>query len=231
MRKLLLFDIDDTLLARTNGHLEAFSVAFQQVYGVYASGIMVKYHGRTDQQIIEEVLLKCGIDKEVIKNKMTDAMQVMCDYFEAIEPYITVETFPGVAETLATLDTPDNILGLVTGNLERIAHGKLASAGIDGRFQLGGFGNDHGERAELVEKAKERASQQFGFTEEEGGIYLFGDATHDMRAAKAGGAEAIGVTTGAFTAEELHEAGADQVISGVSDQAEVLAALGLSKTG
>lgn len=84
MNKLLLFDIDGTLLARGSGQKEAFVAAFLKVHGVYAAIEMIKYQGKTDQQIAREVLLRVGIDQEIIDAKMAEFMAVMCDYFAAV---------------------------------------------------------------------------------------------------------------------------------------------------
>lgn len=224
MNKLLLFDIDGTLLAKATGHVEAFAVAFQEVYGVYASIYMIKYQGKTDQQIIREVLLACGVSEGDIQSKMSNCMAVMCNYFKTIESYVKADVLSGVTDTLTLLDTETNLLGLVTGNLEPIAHAKLGSADIDKHFKLGGFGSDAAERSELVAKAIQKAREQFGFTVDDN-IYLFGDAPQDMQAAVAGGAKAIGVTTGIYSKDELLAAGANQVISGLSDQTAVTQAL------
>jgi phosphoglycolate phosphatase-like HAD superfamily hydrolase len=224
MEKLLLFDIDGTLVAGANGPVEAFAVAFQEVYDLHASIYAINPHGKTDQEIIQAVLLGRGVPQAVIDKGMEACMEVMCSYFSEILPCVRTELLPGVAATLAMLDTTDNLLGLVTGNLEPIAHGKLGNAGVDKHFKLGGFGSDNAERSQLVEIAKQKAARQFGFVIADN-VYLFGDTPQDILAAVAGGAKAIGVTTGTYNNEALYEAGADVVISGLGSQDEVLSAL------
>ena len=225
MNKLILFDIDGTLLASAQGHIEAFAVAFKAVYGVDASMYMAKYHGKTDQQIIQEVLLASGVDQETIDAKMNSCMEVMCSYFEKIRPYVKADKLAGVHETLDALSSGNNLLGLVTGNLESIGYGKLGIAGIGEYFKLGGFGSDAMERVDLVKLAIKKAEEQFGFVRVDN-VYLFGDAPQDMQAALAGGAKAIGVTTGVYNADQLTDAGADMVIAGVGDLEAVLRAIG-----
>jgi phosphoglycolate phosphatase-like HAD superfamily hydrolase len=166
IKRLLLFDIDGTLLADTTGHREAFAVSFEKVYGVYGSIDMIQCHGKADQ-----------------------------------------------------------ILGLVTGNLESIAYGKLASAAIGQHFQLGGFGSDAAERSVLVKKAVRDASENFGCPDA-AGVYLFGDTLRDIQAAISGSAKPIGVATGIYSRKELHDAGAYAVIDSLADYDEVCRLIG-----
>lgn len=224
MNKLILFDIDGTLLANTNGHAEAFAVAFKEVYDIYGSVYMVECPGKTDQQIIREVLLNCGVSQTEIDAKMSDCLTAMCDYFGVVKPYVEAKVLPGVADALALLNTEDTVLGLVTGNLEPIAHGKLASAGLDHYFRLGGFGSDATERSALVHEAIQKAREQYGFTVTDN-VYLFGDTPQDMQAATVSGARAIGVTTGIYDRQQLEQAGAYKVIDSFADQTAILEAL------
>lgn len=224
MQKLLLFDIDGTLLSRSRGHAEAFAVAFSKVHGLYASIYMVKYQGRTDKQLIREVLLQAGVPNHDIDNKMPEFLKVMYDYFDAIQQHVRSEAVAGVPETIKLLANKGYLLGLATGNLERFAHAKLASVGIDTYFRLGGFGSDAEKRPDLVRKAMLIAQKRFGFNDPNE-TYLFGDAPEDMEAAASNGIKAIGVTTGVYRDSELRDAGATKVISGVGAQSEVIAVL------
>ena len=224
MEKLILFDIDRTLVASSTGHIEAFAVAFREVYGIYGSRDAIDHHGKTDQQIIEEVLLNRDVPLSEIRNKMGKCLQVMTEYFAAIKGTIEVAVFPGVTETLISLDTESHLLGLATGNLAPIARGKLEQAGIGAHFKVGGYGSDARERRDIVRTAVQRAKEVFRFTLDNN-AYLFGDAPYDMSAAAANGLRPIGVTTGRYAPEELSRAGAFQVIAGVGNQGEVINAL------
>lgn len=217
MNKLLLFDIDKTLLYSAQGHVEAFAVAFKQVYGVNASMYMSKHHGKTDQQILYEVLTQVGLSEEEIQPKISECMDVMCDYFQSISPFTTADMLPHVEESLKTLSDDGNLLGLVTGNLEPIAHAKLSKVDIDHYFKLGGFGNSAIDRSDLVKIAIRRAGDECRFAVKDNNVVLFGDAPQDMIAAKSGGAVAIAVTTGIYNENELLAAGADYVVDGVGN--------------
>lgn len=224
MKKLLLFDIDGTLASHYQGHIEAFAVAFKEVYGVNATIYMIDYHGKTDRQIIHDVLTACGVSRAIIDAKIDDCMRVMCEYYVAIGPNLTTEIFDGVMETLAALNTDVYLLGLVTGNLEPIAHTKLSRAHIDAFFKLGGFGNEAADRAVLIKNAIEKAASQFDFDRSDP-VILIGDTPRDIDAAKRAGVEVIGVTTGVYDFEQLTQAGATTVVDGVGDTAAFLKAV------
>lgn len=221
MKKLILFDIDGTLVARHEGHNEAFAVAFKEVHGINASIHMVDYHGKTDQQIIRDVLKVCGVPQDVIDAKMDQFMQVMCEYYVAVGPHLTTELFDGVTKALDVLDGGDYLLGLVTGNLEPIAHTKLGRADIDKYFKLGGFGNEALDRSQLVLNAIEKAKQQFDFHQDDN-VFVIGDTPRDIDAAIKAGVKSIGVATGAYNSDQLVQAGALVVLGSVGDTAALL---------
>ncbi len=224
MKKLILFDIDGTLVARHEGHNEAFAVAFKEVHGINASIHMVDYHGKTDQQIIRDVLKVCGISQDAIDAKMDQFMQVMCDYYVTVGPSLTTELFDDVTKTLDALDGDDYLLGLVTGNLEPIAHTKLGRADIDKYFKLGGFGNEALDRSQLVLNAIEKAKQQFDF-HQDNNVFVVGDTPRDIDAAIKLGVKSIGVTTGIYNSDQLSQAGATVILDGVGDSAALLTAV------
>lgn len=224
MEKLLLFDIDFTLIERANCHVDSFAVAFKEIYGVYGSIFEIDYSGMTDRQTIKNVMLKKGLISDEIDAKIEPCMDAMCRYFKTVEAYADVETIAGVPETIAKLYNSNYLLGLVTGNLEPIAHGKLSNCNINQFFKLGGFGGISEKRADLVEHAKQKAFEDFGFTKSNH-IYLFGDTPNDIFAGKTANVISIGVTTGNFTEKELFEAGADKVIGSVGNYDQLINAI------
>ena len=220
--KLVLFDIDGTLLVWGRAHRDSFSEAFRVVYGVEADVSIIAPAGMTDQQIITEVLCKKGVDDKTIKSKMNEAMKVMAEYFEREIKNDKPKLLSGVKEFLKELDKDKILMGVVTGNLESIARGKLKSVGLSEYIKLGGFGSDHISRTELVKLTIKRAEEKFGFKLNKN-VFSIGDAPSDMKAGREGGAfKCIGVTTGIFSKEQLIEAGADFVFDGLIKKEEIL---------
>ena len=224
MDKLLLFDIDFTLIDQANCHIEAFAVAFKEIYDVYGSIFEIDYFGMTDRQTIKNVMLKKGFSVDEIEQKIEPCMDAMCRYFKTVEAYTDVKTISGVPETLMKLSQDNYLIGLVTGNLEPIAHGKLSNCNINQFFKLGGFGGISEKRSDLVEQAKQEAFEYFGFKQSDS-IFLFGDTPNDIFAGKTAGVTTVGVTTGKFTEKELFEAGADKIIDSVGNYNQLINAI------
>lgn len=221
MNKLILFDIDKTLIKSSKGHNKAFSEAFKIVYGVDTTIDIINHHGMTDQQIIIEVLKKNGLDEPTIRLKLEECMNVMVKVFNKIVDNGEIIVLEGVKELLEELDKRGIIMGLVTGNLEPIARGKLEKVGLNYYFKVGGFGSDDINRTNLVRLAIKRAEENFDFKFEDN-IFLFGDAPQDMRAGKEVNVKTIGVTTGIYFKEELENAGADFILENLKGINKVL---------
>jgi len=221
MKGLVLFDIDKTLLKSSTGHADAFSVAFRKVCGIEATIDSINHHGMTDQQIIIEVLKKKGLPESEIQLKIGPCMKAMVDYFYIIQDSIHVEVLEGVPELLQALEKHSFLIGLVTGNLEPIARGKLKKAKLYQYFKLGGFGSDDVSRTNLVKRALKKAQENFNFTGDEN-VFLIGDAPQDMRAGNEAGISTIGVTTGIYSKEQLKNAAANYVVATLKDTPTIL---------
>lgn len=219
MNKLVLFDIDKTLLKSARGHHLAFSEAFKKVYGIDSDINIIEHDGMTDQQIITEVLKKNGVNEEEIKSKMGKCMTVMIEYFDNVIENEKIVILNGVPELLKELEENNVLIGLLTGNLELIARAKLTKIGLNHYFKLGGFGSDDINRANLVKIAVERAKDKFNFS---GVVFLIGDALKDMEAGKQAGVKNIGVATGKYSMEQLKAAGADFIVPSLENKEEIL---------
>jgi len=253
-KTLVTFDIDGTICVQGKGeggssekmmHTLAFNHAFLKVFGVDAHIGEVKHAGSTDQLILLHVLLERGFDKEEVSSKMGEMKEAMIEYAQANKERAGdgLTLLPGVKETLAELSTRDDVLvGLVTGNLEPIAWLKMEALGIKQYFStpnFGGFGSDYTsgdptkkaeDRAEMVRIAAKRAAASYEGVEI-GDRYHIGDAPPDVWAAEAGGAAAVGVTTGNFGEADLRpfiKGEASVVLKDLSNREEVRRVLGLA---
>jgi phosphoglycolate phosphatase-like HAD superfamily hydrolase len=126
---------------------------------------------------------------------------------------------PGVNDLLELLANNGTLLGLVTGNLEPIAWGKLKSIHIDHYFKLGGFGSDNMNRTELVKTAVKKAQDDFNFN---GTVFVIGDTPRDIKAGFEANAKTIAVATGTYSKEELEEYGADFVFDDLRNGKNIL---------
>jgi len=219
MNKLVLFDVDGTLTKTLKAHKDAFSEAVRKVYGIDTSIEILEYHGMTDKQLIIEVLKKNGLSERKIKPKVEECAKAMVYSFNKLIDTENLGALDGVRELLKALDKNNVLMGLVTGNLEPIARGKMKKIGLNHYFKVGGFGSDDIVRTELVKIAIKRA-QKIGF--KAGGVFLIGDTPRDIFAGKKAKVTTIGVATGPYSIEELKKAGADFILKDLRKTNEVL---------
>lgn len=221
MNILSFFDIDNTLIHSSRGHVEALLLSIAEVYELKARIDVINHHGMTDQEIITRILEVYGIDRAAITSGLKTCMDAMCRRYSEIVKFEDITVMEGAFDLIVRLEQNGINLGLVTGNLEMIARRKLKKVGLDQLFKIGGFGSDHFKRGELVKIAVQRAEEQFD-CDYKGRVFHFGDAPQDMQAARHGGAVPIGVATGVFTARQLTAAGAEIILPDLKDADHIL---------
>jgi phosphoglycolate phosphatase len=125
MNILTLFDIDNTLIRSSIGHKRAFTEAVKDVYGLEVDINVLDYHGMTDPEILRKVLRKYNLDEETIDSDLENCMTVMPLKYDKIVESEKIVILDGVYDLLTQLRQRGILLGLVTGNLEKIARAKL----------------------------------------------------------------------------------------------------------
>jgi len=206
--KLVLFDIDGTILLTDGAGKRAIHRALIEVFGATGPDDHA-FGGKTDPQIVRELMRVVGHGDDHIDARMTELLDRYVVYLQE-ELQIGAEgirVMPGVRELLDALDARDDaIVGLLTGNLEEGARAKLSSAGIDpDRFVIGAFGSDHEERGRLPAVAQRRAWEQLGIEVVGEDVIVIGDTPADILCGRDVGARAIAVATGHYTMAELGE--------------------------
>lgn len=200
---LLLFDIDGTLVQLDGTGRAAITEALSTVNGQPISTEAVSFSGRTDPDIFEAILAEN--DLPTTDAAVESAIAAYVDTMRSRLSQDSVKILPGVPELLANLDHhPDIHLGLVTGNVEPIAHEKLSVHGFDEYFPVGAFGSDHADRNRLPPLATQRAAEHAGgsrFPPER--VVVIGDTVHDIECARAAGARTVAVCTGRYSRTEL----------------------------
>lgn len=214
---LLLFDIDGTLLAGMPPvHREALCEGIRAVYGVDANpDDLGRTAGMTDTAIVTRSLLLAGVAGATIAAGLPDLYAASARAYERIVPSdLSPYVIPHVAEALEALRERRVPMGLVTGNVERIAWVKLAAAGIADAFQCGAFGDEAEDRNALPPHAVARAREVFGrpFAPEK--VYVIGDTEHDVACGAAWGYRTVGVATGhPLSQEALRACGPDYFLA------------------
>jgi phosphoglycolate phosphatase-like HAD superfamily hydrolase len=205
---LCLFDIDGTLIGGDGSGRRAFDRACLDVMGIVGALDHVRLDGMTDPLILDLVFAK----HHGRRPTEPEAQLILNTYVRHLEGEVAAGLYhvkPAVHETLDHLAMRQATIGLATGNLEAGARIKLQRGQLWQRFAFGGYGSDAAERAELVRVGIARGQKVAGRSFSRDEIFVIGDTPKDVAAAHAAGATAIGVATGSFTVDELHNSGAD----------------------
>jgi len=225
--KLLLFDIDHTLLQSSRGHRVAFEEGFREVYGEQVNMEGLELGGMTDRQIIVELMRIARVPERVIQARLDQCIRTMEHRYAEVLKADEIVVLPGVVDLLEALSRqPEVLMGLATGNLETIAWGRIRKAGLAKYFKLGGFGNEDVVRSRIVENAIQRAVRQLGFSMANN-VFVFGDTPRDIEAGHGARATVIAVSSGHFSKSDLKRAGADWVIENMAEMEKVFDILDL----
>lgn len=211
MTVLYLFDIDGTLLHAHHAGRDALDAAFAAELGIVDASAGVRFGGKTDPAIIDEILV-ARVGRPAAP---PERAAVLAGYLPRLRARLSargVEVIDGVRDALAFLaGQPGVALGVATGNVREAAEAKLEAAALTPWFAVGGYGCDHRERAALVGAAIARGRARGPVAE----VVVVGDTVHDVAAARACAATACAVATGADPAAAL--AGADVVFGSLAE--------------
>jgi phosphoglycolate phosphatase-like HAD superfamily hydrolase len=224
MRKLVLFDIDGTLVLTGGAGLRAMNRALADAFG-HAEGLDgIPVAGRTDWAILADAVRR--LDRTLDGATLADLRdRYVANLAEEIQHpgQGRKAVMPGIRELLDHLDRRDDVLlGLLTGNFEEGARVKLGHFDLWRYFRCGAYGGDAADRNALVPVAIERA-RVCGLAEiDDADVLVIGDTPHDVMCAQVAGATAIAVATGSSSVDELRAAGADHVFEDLGDTAAFL---------
>jgi phosphoglycolate phosphatase-like HAD superfamily hydrolase len=228
VKTLVLFDIDGTILHAGGAARRAVHRAVEEIYGARPPEEH-EFAGKTDPQIVRELMLRVGITAQAIQQRMPRALARYVDLLSAELGGASQQgrVYPGVVALLDALEPRDDVLlGLLTGNVREGARAKLTAVGIDpDRFRVGAFGSDHADRPELPAIARARAEELLGHRIEGRNVVVIGDTPADMGCGRGIGARAIGVATGSYSVEQLRACDAAEVFADLSDTAAVMRAI------
>lgn len=226
--KLVLFDIDGTILWTDGAGRRAMEGALTEVFGS-AGPSGYRYDGKTDVQIVRELMRDAGLDDATIDERLPAVLE---EYLTRLDRELLhheppVHRFEGVLELLDALEArADRVLGLLTGNLAGGAERKLRAVGIDfSRFRVGAFGSDHEDRPALPAIALERSRASIGPVLTGDRLVIIGDTPADIHCGRGVGARAIAVATGRYSVEDLSAHQPAAVFPDLRDTAAVMRAI------
>jgi phosphoglycolate phosphatase len=214
VQRLVLFDIDGTLLSAGGAAARAFRRALVEVFGTAGPVDGHSFAGKTDPQIAFELLLAAGLGRAEVEARLPDLWEAYLRDLPGELAATPITVLPGVVDLLERLGREDGgvATGLLTGNLEAGARMKLDAAGIGfARFALGAYGSDHAERSRLPEVAVRRAERRYDHRFEGKRIVVIGDTPHDISCGEALGVRTIAVATGSYEPSELAECSPDHL--------------------
>lgn len=213
MKKLVLFDLDGTLVNSAGAGRSALVKAFEALYKVTPEFEHNLISGRTDKDNFSLVY-------ELVKGKKptaAEAGKIKAKYLELLPAEVTAmvkakkyKTVPGIEKFLQFLASQkDVVLALGTGNIEDGAYIKLAPSKLEKYFELGGFGEDGHTREEMLLAAVKRAEKKHKTVFAPDQVYVVGDTHRDVCAAKNCGFHSAAITTGFADAQKLLRAAAE----------------------
>jgi phosphoglycolate phosphatase len=228
--RILLFDIDGTLVLTGGAGARAMSRAFEHVFGVPDAFRNIAMPGRTDTWILSGAAEAHGVANDT--QRLTSFRAIYLSYLseELKVPGPRKGIMPGVVALLEALQgRQDSYLGLLTGNYEEAARAKLSYFDLWRYFRCGAFGDESPDRNSLVPRALAKVCEGGGPSVPPADVIVIGDTPHDIACAQASGARSVAVATGGFNVEMLRDAGADVVLQDFGETDEVLRALQMAE--
>jgi phosphoglycolate phosphatase-like HAD superfamily hydrolase len=211
--RILLFDIDGTLVSTGGAGAVAWKRAFDDLYGIPADIGQYTDAGMTDPDVGAKTFASV-LHREPTPHELAQLIQRRLEYLpEAVAESEGYRVLPGVPERLRQLSRDGHLLGIITGNGDGAAHIKLARGDLNRWFTFGAYASAGVQRADIVRRAVERGEAMLGRDVPNTEIFVIGDTPRDIEAAHAAGCTAIAVATGHFDADALREAGAEHVLS------------------
>ncbi|WP_433521985.1 HAD family hydrolase [Nocardia pseudovaccinii] len=227
---LVLWDVDNTLIANGGVSKDAYAGAFELLTGMGVEH-RPRTGGSTDALIMRDLAACHGVS-------LPEELDLI---FDALERSLLARkddlrerghVLPGVREALDALAHVDGLVqSVLTGNIRPNAFTKLDAFGLAGSpldWEIGVFGSDDRVRAKLVGVAQRRAARKYGASFARANTVLIGDTQSDVRAGLDGGAKVVAVASGSDSADVLADAGADVVLSSLADTAAFLTAIKLT---
>ncbi len=227
--RLVLFDIDGTLILTHGAGMRAFYRGLAEVYDIAIRGDIINPDGKTDPLIAKECLahFNCAhLWSEESRDRLfARYLAWLEEEMELARTGAKIRVLPGVPALLDKLSSdPEFALGLVTGNLEGGAWIKLRKSGLDRYFRFGGYGSDSEDRTTLIRLAIERGRRHVAPASVEA-EFVIGDTPLDVKHGRAAGAFTIGVASARYGIPELQACSPDLVVPDLTDADSILSFL------
>jgi phosphoglycolate phosphatase-like HAD superfamily hydrolase len=219
--KVILFDIDGTLISTGGAGKAALEMALSREFGIGTPIEKLSLSGRTDRAILRDLFGLYQLDESPITWQRL--REGYLRHLPECLARVTGRVLPGVAALLDQLrDREDVAVGLLTGNMRAGARLKLGHYDLHEHFEFGGYGDEHLDRNDVAREAWAEVQLRFNECVRAEDVWVIGDTPLDVRCARAIGAKAVAVTTGWHSREELAASGPDLLLTDLSDPLPLL---------
>lgn len=227
MKRLVLFDIDETMISSDGAGRRAFARVLEREYAIPEEIGHINMSGKTDPQILKEIFEYAEKphlhSEETLAKFYKHYLEVLKEEVQLSKTYIIHPGIPALLERLAAQD--ETYLALVTGNIEAGARMKLDRVKLNEYFPIGAYGSDSADRLDLPEIAVKRANEYFDLDFSKDEVVVIGDSVNDILCAKHYGAKCIAVNTGKTARSELEKHSPEYLFNDLSQTEEVVSAI------
>ena len=230
VRRLILFDVDGTLIARGDpAHLAAIDAGILASFPNIRVSIQdIEFDGKVDRQIVRELVLASGVSGDLTLSQLEFILDTAAEaYRRSWEGRSGADDLlPGVRDVIECLATDQRFaLGVLTGGIQGVVEAKLKRLNLAEFFPIGSFGDEVEKRIELLPLAMDRAQRYYNTNFDAGHVVVVGDTPNDVAAAHSGDVACLAVATGRFSVDELTASGAERVLPDLSETINVIAEL------
>lgn len=220
--KLILFDLDGTILLSGGAGARAVNRACKTIYRIENVMGRIMPDGKTDIAILREIFR--AIEKDFSPDEIDCLFREYLLFLrEEVVNSLEYRVMPGIPELIKALyERDDIIIGIATGNIEEAALIKLERSGLSHYFKFGGFGSDFENREELIRIAIERGKKILNYKREFERVFVIGDTPLDIIHARAAGTKTVAVATGSYSVSDLERCNPDYLFEDFSDLGSVL---------
>jgi phosphoglycolate phosphatase len=224
-KRLLLFDIDGTLVNTGGAGIHALKIVIKNRYATDDDLGDIEIAGKTDSNITADILKKYGVAQT--SANIDSFLDEYVDLLRNLLPKLDGRVLPGIKQILTRMKAkPERVLGLLTGNVERGAKLKLERYDLWDFFEFGAFADDHHDRNQLGQFARSRAQEKHGHKFDAARIDVIGDTGHDIACGKVFGARTVAIATGSWSRQKLSALQPDFLFDDLSNVDEVIRTLG-----
>ena len=225
-QRLILFDVDQTLVSLSGSSAKALNSAFEEVHGIPDVFRGMTFAGGLDLPLMKEMYRKWQLITQESED-MPDLSDVKSTYFDhlanVLDSWTSGHICPGVSTLISSLASEPSVqLGLQTGNFRESAFIKLRKFGLNSYFEDGGFGGEHLDRTAVVASAITACQESSGRTYSNNQVFVVGDTPSDIKAGHANHVRTLAVATGHYSADELGEHHPTYLLRDLSDNLGVI---------